>query len=328
MRWATVMVTMALLVLGGAVRDGRKPRHAPGDDDVLGRHRTLVRADRRGAAGGNFSVSAHRTEVDFRQGNTNVSFWPITAGFGLGRAEIFGSLRVITRIDRDTPPLLFAGPDNEAGGLVNEFPDGARDLDGQPARRPLPRRQVEPAVAAAAAAAGAGGARHAQAADRRQGRRRGHRRVRRLRRRHRQRRVRRRRARRLRRHGAARRSRRHQHLRRLALGRRRRRSRRGAACARPRRCYGEWMFDDAVDGAGRPASSAPTARCRRPRRGSTDEVNDRRRPHLAASERRAARRRLNYRFGLEQTDAASGRPAEQPAATPSAWSSGSASIAA
>ena len=64
----------------------------------------------------------HRTDLDFRQGNTNVSFFPVTAGVGLGRAEIFGSLRVITRIDRDTVPLLFAGPEDEAGGLVNEYP--------------------------------------------------------------------------------------------------------------------------------------------------------------------------------------------------------------
>jgi len=72
------------------------------------------------AKSGSFSVQ--RTEMDFRQGNTNVSFWPITGAYGLGRAEIFGSFRMITRIDRDANPLLFAGPDNEPGGLVNEYP--------------------------------------------------------------------------------------------------------------------------------------------------------------------------------------------------------------
>jgi outer membrane protein OmpA-like peptidoglycan-associated protein len=71
---------------------------------------------------GTASVSAHRTEFDFRQGNTNVSFWPITGAVGAGPIEVFGALRMITRIDRDTQPLLFAGPNNEAGGLVNEFP--------------------------------------------------------------------------------------------------------------------------------------------------------------------------------------------------------------
>jgi len=72
------------------------------------------------AKSGSFSVQ--RTEEDFRQGNTNVSFWPVTGAYGLGRAEIFGSLRIVTRIDRDASPLLFAGPDNEPGGLVNEYP--------------------------------------------------------------------------------------------------------------------------------------------------------------------------------------------------------------
>ena len=71
---------------------------------------------------GNFSASVYRTEFDFRQGNTNVSFWPVTGAVGVGRAELFGALRVITRVDRDTVPLLFAGPNDEAGGLVNEYP--------------------------------------------------------------------------------------------------------------------------------------------------------------------------------------------------------------
>src|SRR5688572_20467690 len=71
---------------------------------------------------GNFSASVYRTEFDFRQGNTNVSFWPVTGAVGVGRAELFGSLRVVTRVDRDTVPLLFAGPNDEAGGLVNEYP--------------------------------------------------------------------------------------------------------------------------------------------------------------------------------------------------------------
>ena len=103
------------------------------------------------AKSGSFSVQ--RTEMDFRQGNTNVSFWPVTGAFGFGRAEIFGSLRVVTRIDRDADPLLFAGPDNEPGGLVNEYPTvhdswtgnrlgdlflGAKfNLTSQRSRRPL-----------------------------------------------------------------------------------------------------------------------------------------------------------------------------------------------
>jgi outer membrane protein OmpA-like peptidoglycan-associated protein len=71
---------------------------------------------------GDASMSVHHNEFDFRQGNTSVSFWPVTGAIGAGPMEVFGSLRVITRIDRDTAPLLFAGPNDEAGGLVNEHP--------------------------------------------------------------------------------------------------------------------------------------------------------------------------------------------------------------
>ena len=103
------------------------------------------------AKSGSFSVQ--RTEMDFRQGDTNVSFWPITGAYGFGRVEIFGSLRTVTRIDRDASPLLFEGPDNEPGGLVNEYPTfhdswsgnrlgdlflGAKfNLTSQRSRRPL-----------------------------------------------------------------------------------------------------------------------------------------------------------------------------------------------
>ena len=68
------------------------------------------------------SVSAHRTEFDFRQGNTSVSSWPITGAVGIGRAEFFGSMHVVTRIDRDTVPLLFTDQQDQIGGLLNEYP--------------------------------------------------------------------------------------------------------------------------------------------------------------------------------------------------------------
>jgi outer membrane protein OmpA-like peptidoglycan-associated protein len=71
---------------------------------------------------GSVSFSVQRTERDYQQGNTNVSFWPATFAVGAGRAELFGSLQMITRIDRDTEPLLFPDADQAAGGLVNEFP--------------------------------------------------------------------------------------------------------------------------------------------------------------------------------------------------------------
>lgn len=79
---------------------------------------------------GAFSTSVHRTEVDFRQGNTNVSSFPITAAIGIPRVELFGALHVVTRIDRDTSPLLFGSTNGGAGGLVNEFPTVTESFTG------------------------------------------------------------------------------------------------------------------------------------------------------------------------------------------------------
>jgi peptidoglycan-associated lipoprotein len=71
---------------------------------------------------GGWSFSVYRTEFDFRQGVTNVSDWPVTAAVGAGpRTEIFGALRVVTRIDRDLAPLFEPG-NEEDGGVVNERP--------------------------------------------------------------------------------------------------------------------------------------------------------------------------------------------------------------
>ena len=69
-----------------------------------------------------WSVSAYRTEFDFRQGLTDVSDFPVTAAVGAGsRTEIFGALRVVTRIDRDTRPL-FQPTTSEDAGLTNDRP--------------------------------------------------------------------------------------------------------------------------------------------------------------------------------------------------------------
>src|SRR5262245_53385494 len=71
---------------------------------------------------GGFSFSVYRTEFDFKQGATDLSDWPVTAAVGAGpRAEIFGALRVVTRIDRDTRPLFIPG-DQEGGGVSNDNP--------------------------------------------------------------------------------------------------------------------------------------------------------------------------------------------------------------
>ncbi|HEX2340017.1 MAG TPA: hypothetical protein VHI98_06010, partial [Vicinamibacterales bacterium] len=52
-----------------------------------------------------WSFSLYRTNFDFEQGFTDVSVWPITFGYGLrDRVELFGAIRAVTRIDRDTRP--------------------------------------------------------------------------------------------------------------------------------------------------------------------------------------------------------------------------------
>jgi outer membrane protein OmpA-like peptidoglycan-associated protein len=70
---------------------------------------------------GGMTFSLYRSEFNYSQGFTNVSYWPITASVGIGdRVEVFGAIRLITRIDRDVRPLFFAEPRD--GGLVNEYP--------------------------------------------------------------------------------------------------------------------------------------------------------------------------------------------------------------
>ena len=54
-----------------------------------------------------WSMSAYRVNFDDQQGFTDVSNWPVTFGYGLDdRAELFGSLDPVRRIDRDVRPLF------------------------------------------------------------------------------------------------------------------------------------------------------------------------------------------------------------------------------
>jgi outer membrane protein OmpA-like peptidoglycan-associated protein len=73
-----------------------------------------------------WSLSLYRANADFGQGFTDVSNFPLSFGVGVGgRAEIFGSWTVVTRIDRDTRPLFFTSTgadDDSGGGVVNEYP--------------------------------------------------------------------------------------------------------------------------------------------------------------------------------------------------------------
>src|SRR5690606_2446480 len=75
---------------------------------------------------GQVSVSLYRANFDDGQGFTDISYFPVTFAVGVGnRAEIFGSLRTVTRIDRDTRPLFFesTGSNNgTGGGIVADHP--------------------------------------------------------------------------------------------------------------------------------------------------------------------------------------------------------------
>ncbi len=69
-----------------------------------------------------WSASAYRLNWDVRQGFTDISHFEGTFAYGVkGRAEIFGAVRFITRIDRDTRPIFGFGGDR-FGGVDNGYP--------------------------------------------------------------------------------------------------------------------------------------------------------------------------------------------------------------
>jgi peptidoglycan-associated lipoprotein len=68
-----------------------------------------------------WSVSFYRTNQDREAGFSDISHFIGTFGVGIkDRVEVFGSVRFITRIDRDIRPLYVPG--NAAGGPTNDFP--------------------------------------------------------------------------------------------------------------------------------------------------------------------------------------------------------------
>jgi outer membrane protein OmpA-like peptidoglycan-associated protein len=70
-----------------------------------------------------WSFSVYRVNNDYEQGFTDVSNFPITFGVGLAdRAELFGAVTAVNRIDRDVRPLFSPEAATERGGLVNEYP--------------------------------------------------------------------------------------------------------------------------------------------------------------------------------------------------------------
>jgi outer membrane protein OmpA-like peptidoglycan-associated protein len=72
-------------------------------------------------ARGKWSASGYRVGQNYRQGFTNVGDFPLTFGYGVtNRAELFGSFKVVTRIDRDLRPLFSTDP--KVGGVVGRYP--------------------------------------------------------------------------------------------------------------------------------------------------------------------------------------------------------------
>ena len=72
-----------------------------------------------------WSLSAYRINWDVKQGFTDISHFAGNFAYGVkGRAEIFGSVRFDTRIDRDTRPIFGFGPGagSEVGGVDNNYP--------------------------------------------------------------------------------------------------------------------------------------------------------------------------------------------------------------
>src|SRR3954466_4239871 len=70
---------------------------------------------------GKWSASGYRRGTNWIQGYTNVADFAGTFAFGIkNRAEIFGSLLVDTRIDRDLRPLFVN--DSTVGGIIDRYP--------------------------------------------------------------------------------------------------------------------------------------------------------------------------------------------------------------
>ena len=80
---------------------------------------------------GGWAFGAYRTEMDFKQGSTDVSYYPGTLAIGLGgRTEIFAAIRAVTSVDRDTRPLFAPAATGESG-VVNEYPLVRQGWTGQ-----------------------------------------------------------------------------------------------------------------------------------------------------------------------------------------------------
>ena len=72
-------------------------------------------------ARGKWSGSVYRTGFNYREGFTAVADFPITFGIGVSnRVELFGSLKAVSRIDRDIREVFTSDP--KVGGVVGQYP--------------------------------------------------------------------------------------------------------------------------------------------------------------------------------------------------------------
>ena len=100
-----------------------------------------------------WSVSGYRVNFDDDQGFTDVSNWPVTFAYGVrDRAELFGSFVVVNRIDRDVRPLFLATAaarrsprTGRQAASSSQNPLARAGLERQQHRRPLARREDQPA---------------------------------------------------------------------------------------------------------------------------------------------------------------------------------------
>src|SRR5262245_5114758 len=80
-------------------------------------------------ARGQWSGSGYRRGTNYIQGFTNVGEFAGTVAFGVGgRAEVFASFMLDTRIDRDLRPLFIA--DQKVGGVIDRYPRVTRGWTG------------------------------------------------------------------------------------------------------------------------------------------------------------------------------------------------------
>ena len=83
---------------------------------------------------GGFSVSAQSVEINRDSGFSNIRHGLATVAAGVGgRVEVFGSVRLLTRIDRDVRPLFTPGNASGVaryGGLLNDYPLASNPFSG------------------------------------------------------------------------------------------------------------------------------------------------------------------------------------------------------